>query len=664
MGSPTEAQTRLVESHLSHPAHRLFATPRIDVDALCRLALLRYLEGCDPELSRTTAASFDSYQAAGQCPTAGDAGVWSRLKQTLERTRVVDPACGEADMLVGMLELLDGLLSRADRVLGIYTDPGTRRISIVQHNLYGVEAQASTLSRARQRLARAIVGSGQDLPLAVTSNLAWGDSVVERDDFRWSERFRSVMEAGGFHLVLGNPPYVRHEQIADPLNTLSADRYKREVFAVAQAKQHGLLDASRSAACTTLSHRSDLCVLFTLFGLSLLTPDGVLGFVVPTALLSAQYGEPFWHTLISAGFDHRIVENYSRRSFAQAAVNTALLLVWRLPEKTVISASRPADASSSPAARALGRPSRSSGNRTTVPAGLNRVQNSITARCTALDALGRLRYPIKTGLNCFYYPDIATRSRFNIELRYLVPVVKSPRDIDTLTVTRADLSSVLFHCVHSPAELRRDGASGALSYVAWGAEQTRIGCDAVTRMPWPTVPSVRGRNPWYSISLPAAAHILCPRFLHRRFFFALPEPGIVEDQTFYGLTLWPGPRSNRKLIGALLNSSLSYLMMEIHGRTGLGDGVRQYALRDMASLPVLDPTAVDTSHMSALTDVFEQLACRPILPIEEDVQCPDRIELDALVCTAIGLSASVGAAARQYLTALVEQRLARATRRY
>ncbi len=661
MGSSTEAQAQLVEVDAPHPAQKLFITPRLEVEELCRLALLRYLEGCDAQLGRTAQTFFDLRRAGDRIATTGDKDIWLALKLLIERTRVVDPACGEAHMLVGSLEILDGLLTQADRVLGIDQDPRARRLSIV-HNLYGVEAQVSTLSRARQHLALAIEGSGRVCSLADLSQLVWGDSLVERDDFRWSERFRPIMEAGGFQLVLGNPPYVRHERIADPLNRLPADRYKEKAFATVQAKQRALLGSSETATPIPLSHRSDLSVLFTVFGLSLLGPGGVLGFVVPNALSSAQYGEPFWQTLTDSGFDRRLIENRSRRSFAQAAVNTALLLAWRSRENSANAFRHPAvvlhSTSSSPSAV-----SRRSTEGDDFPAGLSRLQSRIAARCTALESLGRLRYPIKTGLNCFFYPDLATRSRFKIESRFLVPVVKSPRDVGTLVLSQADLGSVLFLCSHSPEELRQDEANGALSYIAWGTEQTRAGSDSHARMPWPRVPSVRGRNPWYSISLPAAAHILCPRFLHRRFFFALPEPGIVEDQTFYGLTLTRGLQSRRLLVGALLNSSLSYLMLEIHGRTGLGDGVRQYALRDVATLPVLDPPVVDVSLTAALTDVFRRLASSPILPIEEDVQRPDRIELDALVCAAIGLSASDGAAARQYLITLVEQRLARARRR-
>jgi hypothetical protein len=663
MGGSAEAEAGLTEPDAQHPAHKLFITPRMEVDALCRLALMRYLEGCGPDLASAAAAHLDARDAEWRPNRETGGDLWTRLKVALNRIKVVDPACGEAHMLIGMLDLMDGLLQEADWVLGLNGDSQARRLAIVQTNLYGVEAQRGALSRAQQRMQRAICGRDAAVPPANSGNLIHGDSLVERDEFHWAERFHQVTDSGGFHLVVGNPPYVRHEHIEDPLSRLPAEQYKQQAFAAVQARLDEYLDPeAKGGARIAISRRSDLSLLFTVFGLSLLRPGGVLGFVLPSAISSAQYGKPLWRLLNSPDLDSQMVENLSRRSFVDAAVNTALLLAWRRPSaitRTMIhDMGARNDAWSHPSACSSHAPTASVGT----TSGLGRLQSRIEERCTALGSIGRLRYPIKTGLNCFFYPNTETRARFRIEPAFLVPVVKSPRDVGTLTLTREDLPSVLFHCPQSPEQLRHQRATGALSYISWGAEQSRRGGSgsAQTRVPWPSVPSLRGRDPWYAIPLPDAAHVLCPRFLHRRFFFALPGCGILEDQTFYGLELAPSMQQHRLLVGALLNSSLSYLMMETHGRTGLGDGVRQYALRDMAALPVPDAARVDASVILGLTHAFERLAARPIMSIEKEVRRADRIELDTLVCTAIGMSETDGADARRYLTALVNRRLERA----
>ncbi len=46
----------------------------------------------------------------------------------------------------------------------------------------------------------------------------------------------------------------------------------------------------------------------------------------------------------------------------------------------------------------------------------------------SLGDLGRVRYPIKTGINEFFYVDEARIREFQIEREFLLPVVKSPKD--------------------------------------------------------------------------------------------------------------------------------------------------------------------------------------------------------------------------------------------
>jgi hypothetical protein len=663
MGSSTEVETQLAGLRTQDPAHRLFVTPPVEVETLCRLALLRYLEGYDEELAGAAAAFFSSLHGGDDVAPGVEAGVWSRLKMTLARITLFDPACGEAHMLVGALALLDGLMAHADRVLGIDANPHIRRLTIVQHNLFGVEAQRGNLLRAQEHLHRAVWGVDSAVGQPASAHLMQGDSLLRSHEFRATPGFRQVMESGGFQVVLGNPPYVRHERISDPLDRLPATEYKRQVFAAAEAA----LDAycpgvpENRNPRTALSRRSDLSVLFTIVGLSFLAPGGVLGFVLPNAISSARYGEALWHLLGTDQFSGQLVENLTRRPFANAAVNTALLVAQRRADavgthSTYLAAACEHFPTELPTATAP-----TVGRRSHPELTVDHLQGRIEQCCTPLQSIGRLKYPIKTGLNCFFYPDPSTRAHFRIEQEFLIPVVKSPRDVQSLVVPSEGLRTVLFHCPHSRDQLRELGATGAIAYISWGEDQTRFveGDGDRDALSWPSLPSLRGRVPWYSLALPPMAHLLCPRFFHRRFFFALPTDGILLDQTFYGLELATDMQPLRPLLGALLNSSLGYLMLETHGRTGLGDGVRQFALRDMADLPVPDPARVDPAFVPVLIEVFEHLATRPILSIEDEVQQVDRRELDDALCRALGLSATIGAAARDHLTALVRRRLER-----
>ena len=560
MGGSTETEARVTECVAQPTAHTLFITPRADVETLCRLALLRYLEGCDAELARAATVLLESRDHEVEPARGVDPAVCSRLEAVIEGINVVDPACGEGHMLVGALEALDTLLARATEVLGCRTDRRTRRLELIRNNLYGVEVKGDTLLRAQQRLCTVVGEPDPCIARAISAHLIQADALLWRDEFEREPCFQGVRDSGGFQLVLGNPPYVRHEMISDPLLRLPAAEYKGRVFAIVESilddHGHPALDGGRVR--TTLSRRSDLSVLFAVLGLSLLAPGGVLGFVLPNAVRSARYGEVLWQLLGTESFEGRLVENLTRRSFASAAINTALLIAYRRTDPARALPGCQAPASNDPPIDVADETTSAGGSSGPLGLAARDLQSRIERCSTPLSGIGQVKYPIKTGLNCFFYPDASTRARFRIEPEFLIPVVKSPRDIHALAVSGNGLPTVLFHCRHSPDQLRELGATGALDYIEWGEAQTRlVGTDGGrTARLWPSVPSLRGRTRWYTVPLPGPAHVLCPRFIHRRFFFALPTDDVLLDQTFYGLELAPHLLPRRLLVGAFLNSSL------------------------------------------------------------------------------------------------------------
>lgn len=108
----------------------------------------------------------------------------------------------------------------------------------------------------------------------------------------------------------------------------------------------------------------------------------------------------------------------------------------------------------------------------------------------------------------------------------------------------------------------------------------------------------------------------------------------MEDQTFYGLTLNETMEPNAlspMLAAALLNSTLSYVLVEYNARTNLGEGVLQYARCDMAALPVLNPDLYTEAEQANIMSAFQRMMSRPILSIADEVHLPDRVALDLLV---------------------------------
>jgi hypothetical protein len=92
--------------------------------------------------------------------------------------------------------------------------------------------------------------------------------------FSFDIHFAHVMAAGGFDVVVGNPPWVRNSRI-DP----RAKRMYAERFALFRN------DGARGAAF----HQPDLSIAFVERSLSLAAPGGVMSLLVPSKLLNAGY---------------------------------------------------------------------------------------------------------------------------------------------------------------------------------------------------------------------------------------------------------------------------------------------------------------------------------------------------------------------------------------
>jgi len=92
--------------------------------------------------------------------------------------------------------------------------------------------------------------------------------------FSFDVHFAHVMAAGGFDVVVGNPPWVRNSRIDPRAKQMYAER-----FALFRN------DGARGAAF----HQPDLSIAFVERSLSLTAPSGVMSLLVPSKLLNAGY---------------------------------------------------------------------------------------------------------------------------------------------------------------------------------------------------------------------------------------------------------------------------------------------------------------------------------------------------------------------------------------
>ena len=152
--------------------------------------------------------------------------------------------------------------------------------------------------------------------------------------FVWDIAFVEIFtgEKGGFDIVIGNPPYVRQESIADPniprerITTENKKGYKAKLArSVYQAfprffryrRERDITPDNPAAAVShKLDAKSDLYIYFYFHGLSLLNPEGAFCFITSNSWLDVGYGKDLQEFILKHCHIKQIIDNEARRSFA------------------------------------------------------------------------------------------------------------------------------------------------------------------------------------------------------------------------------------------------------------------------------------------------------------------------------------------------------------
>ena len=601
-----------------------------------------------------------------------------------------------------------------------------RTLEQTQRNIYGEETRAVDDKTALALETEMADLKAEAVQVAKARNaLVSQDSVlVQGAPFVWDIAFVEIFEGDkkGFDIVIGNPPYVRQEKIADP--NLQESDYTASKWRAIKKEYKDKLQLSVATTYPKffdyelakgkfrkLDAKSDLYVYFYLHGLSLLNPKGSFCFITSNSWLDVGYGKDVQEFLLKHSHVKVILDNQAKRSFAQADVNTIIALLspsddkrqwgfdktarfvmFKVPFEDILSPvifqeiEEATERMSRPEFRVCTLRQRElyeEGLPTSDKEGRKRVA---TARYegnkwggkylrapdiffTILEKGKRLLVPIKafgavdtglySGINDFFYLTLSRAKELGIEREYLKPLIKSPRDVQHLLIDTSQVETVVFVCQCSKVDLRRLRHLGALNYIEWGESQvTRAKQKVTAGIPWPEVPSVKSRKPGW---------------------YAVKNAYPTQVFMLYGINdryIHPQSTSpsisdrrfhmvrygdyNPQVIAALLNTFLTTLFIEISGRSNLGQGALDFATVDANRILIPNPAELTNSTIELLRARMSDIEQRPIGSVWEESEKPDRRALDNVIFDTLGLTVGEREAVYEAVVELVRRRLEKA----
>ena len=189
-----------------------------------------------------------------------------------------------------------------------------------QGSLEGIPA-ASKDSNLKERLQREVLDLEERLERLRKAQEALSPGT--QPPFVWDMAFLEVFEDEdpGFDIVIGNPPYVRQEKIKDYLGRFDRNEYIRRLNESLRAIYPNFFGKSR-----TIVGRADYYVYFYLHALSLLSEKGVFCFITSNSWLDVAFGKDLQEFFLRLGDLRMVIDNRKKRSFAQADINTVIVL--------------------------------------------------------------------------------------------------------------------------------------------------------------------------------------------------------------------------------------------------------------------------------------------------------------------------------------------------
>ena len=573
----------------------------------------------------------------------------SALDDRLARIRILDPACGSGAFLI---EAVSALLD-VHREMRLYretngdVDYGTLNPSIddarireiVRDNIYGMDINAQSVEITRLSLFLLTASRNESLP-DLSRNIVVGDSVSE-GGLDWEAAFPDVFggKIPGFSVIVGNPPYVRHEDVSVTVKGARARPPRGEG-----------MPALSPADGFEVPKTSDLGCYFYYHSIGHLAEDGRLGFISSDGWLHSDYGLALQRAVLDNTEITSIVVPVFR-VFEDADVNTAVVLLRR--RRPTSGAAVDLAKARSAGDFALMRPVPVSRMEQAAmePGNWSALFHGATAEPSVLmrrmDEAGTVRRGVVTGCADFFVLSEEAVAENSMRPDYLCPLVAGG---DSPVLVDGNATSYLLNVnAGKGAVARRRGGAAALRYILKG-ERMEVASKSGgvrTTVLLPDLPTVTSRRFWYSLGLDRLPPppIFLSRIVNDR--IKVYENSGTYRATNTHVSYTPKVASHATALLAYFASSWFALHLE-RSANPMGGGALSVEVRNFNAAPVPDLSTMPPAAVSRMGLAWRSY-CETL----------DLAALDDAVLAELGLGGTDRESIRAELARLVGQRMAR-----
>jgi len=468
-----------------------------------------------------------------------------------------------------------------------------------------------------------------------------------------------------FDTIVGNPPYTRQEEIPE----ISIDKEK--------LIESALKDVSGKKKFVEISKRAGIYAYFFVHGTKFLKDGGYFGFIVSNSWLDVDYGKGLQEFFLKNYKIIAIIESKVERWFEEADVNTCIVILQKCRDEMerqenlvrFVYLKKPLRHFIPPAQdiwekqieriNAIGKLKKTIlahneyyeneelriypksqkelwnegfdskeqryvgakwGKYLRAPEIFFKILEKGKGKLVPLKEVAEVIGGIITGNNKFFY--FRGEKTKEVEERFLKPIIKTPRELNKIIFTKSDLKYKILICDRPKNKLK---GTKVLKYIQ-KAEERKIH----------KAETFKNKEIWYL--LPAKkAKLLWPDLRWERHICHLNKDNVLFEHLFYGIKLQKDTYVYS--LCSYLNSTLSFLFIEIIGRTGLGQGAIRLVGVDLKKFPCVAPKFIQNERTKTIKNflsskigtVFDEIGASTPEEVSLDKVKPDRRELDKII---------------------------------